>query len=118
MFLCNELTGSDGDIMCQRVKELGLGTLIGTRTWGGVVGILVRNYFIDGGMASQPEYAIEFNTGEIVENKGIEPDIEVVNPIECSQDLQLQKAVEIALRTNCRLEEKKIMLSHECLELI
>lgn len=97
VFLCNELTGSDGDIMCQRVKELGLGTLIGTRTWGGVVGILVRNYFIDGGMASQPEYAIEFNTGEIVENKGIEPDIEVVNPIECSQDLQLQKAVEIAL---------------------
>lgn len=96
VFLCNERTGSDGDIICHNIKQMKLGPLVGRRTWGGVVGILIRNAFIDGGMASQPEYVIEFNSGEKIENKGVDPDIIVENKLGDSFDYQLQKAIELA----------------------
>lgn len=107
VFLCNEDTGSDGDIFSYHVKRLGLGPLIGKRTWGGVVGIYVRNYFIDGGLASQPEYAIGFEHNAIIENHGVDPDIVVENEIrnvagvineDLKYDLQLAKAVELIMK--------------------
>ncbi len=76
--LTNENAGSDGDIFSQAVKSVGLGPLIGMRTWGGVVGIDMSKDLVDGGLTSQPEYAFWFpETGWSVENHGVEPDIVV-----------------------------------------
>jgi len=76
--ITNEYAGSDGDIFSFSFKKLGLGKLIGTRTWGGVVGISPRRRLIDGTILSQPEYAFWFrDTGFGVENYGVDPDIEV-----------------------------------------
>ncbi len=99
VLLTNEKCGSDGDIFSYMFKKLKLGTIIGKRTWGGVVGIAVRYSLIDGGITSQPEWALwtkdqKFN----IENSGIEPDIEVnITPEdwENGKDPQLEKAIEI-----------------------
>jgi len=103
VFLCNEYTASDGDIFSQSVKVFNLGELIGQRTWGGVVGISVRNFFIDGGFASQPEYPIIFDSDPHIENKGVEPTIEVqntpediINKKDAQLEIALGKALELA----------------------
>lgn len=71
----NEYAGSDGDIFSHSFKLLGLGPLVGTRTWGGVVGIYPRHPLADGSMTTQPEYAFWFrDTGFQVENYGTDPD--------------------------------------------
>ena len=76
--LCNERTGSDGDIFCQSWKQLGLGPLIGKRTWGGVIGIDRGRTLVDGGYTTQPEYAFWFlERGWDVEGTGVAPDLEV-----------------------------------------
>jgi tricorn protease len=76
--LTDENSGSDGDIFSHCFKLMGLGRLIGTRTWGGVVGISPKSTFVDGGQTTQPEYAFWFVDVEWgVENYGTDPDIEV-----------------------------------------
>jgi tricorn protease len=76
--LINEHAGSDGDIFPDSFRVLGLGPLIGVRTWGGVVGIRTDKPFIDGGMSSQPEFAWwDAKRGWSLENVGVPPDIEV-----------------------------------------
>lgn len=100
--LTNELAGSDGDIFSHSFKLMGLGPLIGKRTWGGVVGINPRHKLVDGTVTTQPEYAFWFkDVGWNVENYGTDPDIEVdiapqdyVNEI----DPQLERAITEALR--------------------
>jgi tricorn protease len=70
--------GSDGDIFPAAFRRLGLGPLIGTRTWGGVVGIRADKPFVDMGMLTQPEFAWwEAVGGWTIENRGVSPDIEV-----------------------------------------
>lgn len=96
IILANEYSGSDGDIFTQHSKSLGLGKVIGMRTWGGVIGIWVRLSFIDGGMVSQPEFAIHFNGERIIENYGVDPDIEVnitPNDVINDRDPQLDTAI-------------------------
>lgn len=99
--LCNENTGSDGDIFCQTVRNLKLGPLVGKRTWGGVVGIEPVRRFVDGGLTTQPEYAFWFYGPRWdVENTGVVPDIEVEYPPEAwakGEDPQLGRAIQIAL---------------------
>ncbi len=74
--LTNELTGSDGDIFSHTFKQHGLGPLIGTRTWGGVVGIWPQQSLVDGTVTTQPEFGTWFNdVGYAVENYGTDPDI-------------------------------------------
>ena len=74
----NEYAGSDGDIFSHSFKLLGLGPLVGTRTWGGVIGIHPRHPLADGSLTTQPEYAFWFrDTGYGVENYGTDPDHEV-----------------------------------------
>ena len=74
----NEAAGSDGDIFSHCFKLMKLGTLIGKRTWGGVIGISPRRRFVDGGLTTQPEYSFWFkDVGWGVENYGTDPDIEV-----------------------------------------
>jgi len=82
IILADEFAGSDGDIITQVSKLRGIGPVIGTRTWGGVVGIDNRFALADGTGVTQPRYATWFNggIGWDVENRGVEPDIEVLFP--------------------------------------
>ena len=76
--LTNEGAGSDGDIFSHGFKMLKLGKLIGTRTWGGVIGIWPRNSLVDGTVTTQPEFSNWFfDVGYGVENYGTDPDITV-----------------------------------------
>jgi tricorn protease len=100
--LTDENSGSDGDIFSHSFKLMGLGPLIGKRTWGGVIGINPQHTLIDGTRTTQPEYAFWFkDVGWNVENYGTDPDIDVdiapqdfVNKI----DPQLDRAIAEALR--------------------
>ncbi len=96
--LANEYAGSDGDIFSHTFKMHGLGPLIGTRTWGGVVGIWPQQSLVDGTITTQPEFGTWFNDAEFaVENYGTDPDIEVVmSPHDqgAGRDPQLQRGID------------------------
>lgn len=97
--LINEHAGSGGDMLPWLFKHSGLGPLIGTRTWGGLVGISGGAPLVDGGSVTSPSFGIyDVHTGEfIAENTGVDPDIEVDNTPEDlakNQDPQLKRAVE------------------------
>ena len=78
--LTNEHAGSDGDIFSHGFKLMGIGTLVGRRTWGGVIGIWPRHPLVDGTEVTQPEYSFWFkDVGWGVENYGTDPQIEVDN---------------------------------------
>lgn len=93
----NEFAGSDGDIFSHAFKQLGLGKLIGRRTWGGVVGIWPRHHLVDGTVTTQPEFSSWFNdVGYGVENYGTDPDIFVdIAPqdYKAGKDSQLDRAI-------------------------
>jgi tricorn protease len=98
----NEYAGSDGDIFCHSFKLMKLGTLIGRRTWGGVIGIWPRNSLVDGTTTTQPEFSFWFkDVGWGVENYGTDPDIEVdIAPQDYARgvDTQLDRAIEVILQ--------------------
>ena len=102
VFVANEYTGSDGDIVNAAAQALGLGPVVGMRTWGGVVGIDGRYELVDGTRVTQPRYAFWLRGyGWGVENHGVDPDIEVVlTPADWHgpADPQLDRAVAEALR--------------------
>ncbi|MFP5335890.1 MAG: S41 family peptidase [Actinomycetes bacterium] len=93
----NENAGSDGDIVTAAVKALGLGPVVGTRTWGGVIGIDGRYTLVDGTSVTQPRYGFWFDSvGWDVENHGVDPDVEVPVPPQAwaaGKDPQLDTAV-------------------------
>lgn len=99
--VANEFSGSDGDIVNAAIKALGIGPVVGTRTWGGVVGIDSRYSLVDGTLVTQPKYAFWLEGyGWDVENRGVDPDVEVVmTPGDHAQgrDPQLDEAVRMAL---------------------
>ncbi len=74
-------SASDGDLFPYQFRKLGLGKIIGTRSWGGVVGIRGSLPFIDGGQLRKPEFAPFDTEGKkfIIEGHGIDPDIVVHN---------------------------------------
>lgn len=96
--ITDEWAGSDGDIGSHTFSSRGLGPLIGTRTWGGVVGILVRFRLADDTVVTQPESASHFDdVGWGIENFGAVPDIEVKYPPQDyveGRDPQLSAAIE------------------------
>ena len=97
--LINEFSASDGDIFPYRFKALGLGKLIGKRTWGGVVGIRQSLPLVDGGQFFKPEFAIYSKDGKqwIVEGHGVDPDIVVDNDPGKEfkgEDQQLDRAIQ------------------------
>ena len=96
--LINKYSASDGDLFPWGFKELGLGKLIGTRTWGGIVGIGGSLPFIDGTDLRVPVSTSLNMDGEwIIENHGVDPDIVVDNdPIRewNGEDQQLDRAIE------------------------
>jgi len=72
--ITNEHAGSDGDIFTHSFKLLGLGPVVGTRTWGGVIGIDPRYRLVDGTIVTQPQFAFWFKDVEWkVENYGTDP---------------------------------------------
>jgi len=99
--ISNAYAGSGGDALPYYFKAYGLGPVIGTRTWGGLVGISRNIPLLDGGNVTFPEFGIYSLDGEwVVENHGVDPDIVVDNlPHEeiAGRDPQLEKAVEVLL---------------------
>ncbi|GAA2257781.1 tricorn protease [Streptomyces ruber] len=99
--VANEFSGSDGDIVNAAIKALGIGPVVGTRTWGGVVGIDSRYRLVDGTLVTQPKYAFWLEGyGWDVENHGVDPDVVVVQAPHdhaAGRDVQLDEAVRIAL---------------------
>ena len=99
--LTDELAGSDGDIFSHNFKLLGLGPLVGKRTWEGVIGIEPRHALVDGTVTTQPEFSFWFvDVGWQVENYGTDPDIEVDNTPQdwaAGRDAQLERAIAEAL---------------------
>ncbi len=97
--LIDQHAGSDGDIFPESFRLLEMGPLIGTRTWGGVVGIRGDKPFMDLGLSTQPEFAWwEPKRGWSLENTGVSPDIEVpITPADraAGRDPQLDKAIEV-----------------------
>lgn len=95
----NEHAGSDGDIFSHTFKMRGLGPLVGTRTWGGVIGIWPQHALVDGTVTTQPEFGTWFgDVGYAVENYGTDPDVEVVDSPDdyaAGADRQLATAVEM-----------------------
>ncbi len=100
--LINEYAGSDGDIFAYSFQKMGLGPLVGKRTWGGVVGIWPRYSLLDGTYTTQPEYSFWFHdVGWTVENHGVSPDIDVsIAPQDYKngQDPQLLRGCEELIR--------------------
>ena len=100
--LTNENAGSDGDIFSHAFKMYGLGPLIGTRTWGGVIGIWPQQSLVDGTITTQPEFSNWFeDVGWEVENYGTDPDIEVVitpQDYVAGRDPQMERGVQELLR--------------------
>jgi len=99
--IADENAGSDGDMITAAIKIQGLGPVVGTRTWGGVIGINGWHRLIDGTMMTMPTAAIWFTgIGWGVENYGVDPDVEVlITPDDWAvgNDTQLQAAVSLAL---------------------
>jgi tricorn protease len=97
----NQHAGSDGDIVTAGFGLYGIGPVVGTRTWGGVIGIDGRYTLVDGTSVTQPRYALWFEgTGWGIENHGVDPDVEVdITPQDwaADRDPQLETAVRMVL---------------------
>jgi tricorn protease len=102
VMIINESAGSGGDALPYMFKQRKIGPLVGTRTWGGLVGTTGVPTTIDGGGITAPSLAFYSSTGEWgIENVGIAPDIEVeytAADVIKGRDPQLERAVKEALR--------------------
>ncbi len=99
--LINGQSSSGGDAFPYYFKKLGLGPLIGTRTWGGLIGLSGTPGLMDGGTLTAPSFRFLDTEGNwAVENEGVAPDIEVIDRPELiykGQDPSLEKAVEVLM---------------------
>ncbi len=100
--LTNRQAGSGGDELPYLFRLKGMGKVIGTRSWGGLVGYSTDARLIDGGVITMPDYRIYNAQGKwVVENEGVTPDIEIdMKPAEMARgyDAQLMKGVEELLK--------------------
>jgi tricorn protease len=99
--IVNEFAGSGGDMMPWMFRYTKAGTLVGKRTWSGLIGVLGFPPLMDGGTITAPNIRIASPTGEwIAENTGVAPDVEVeLDPkaVHDGHDPQLERAVSIAM---------------------
>jgi tricorn protease len=102
VMIINEMAGSGGDLMPYMFHYRKLGTLVGKRTWGGLVHTADTPPFIDGGSMIAPRGGFFSHDGRwAVENEGVAPDIDVENwpkDVIAGRDPQLERAVEEAMR--------------------
>ena len=101
VMLVNGWAGSGGDALPYYFRKAGLGPLVGTRTWGGLIGYSGNPQPVDGGFVSAPTFGFWNTDGDWeVEGHGVQPDYEVINkPHEmvAGRDAQLEKAIELTL---------------------
>ncbi|MBD3225332.1 MAG: protease, partial [Caldithrix sp.] len=109
VMIINDAAGSGGDMLPYMFRKKDIGPLVGTRTWGGLVGIWDVPALIDGGFITAPRGGFYNVEGQWdVENEGVAPDIKVEQTpkaVHQGNDPQLQKAVEVALDL---LKEQKV----------
>ena len=102
VMLIDQDAGSGGDWMPYAFRESGLGTLIGTRTWGGLIGISANPGLIDGGFLTVPFFRFFDTNGRYtIENEGVAPDIRVeLDPValDRGQDTQLETAISVVMQ--------------------
>lgn len=102
VMLINGLAGSGGDMFPWLFRQAGLGPLVGTRTWGGLVGISGNPQLIDGGFIAVPTFGIYEKDGTwAVEGHGVDPDMEVLDDPSLmldGGDPQLEAALEWILQ--------------------
>ncbi|MDX1671682.1 MAG: PDZ domain-containing protein [Balneolaceae bacterium] len=100
--LINGWSGSGGDAFPDYFKQLELGPLVGTRTWGGLIGITGAPTLIDGGGITVPTFRMYYPNGKwFPEGYGVEPDIKVAdNPTQLAKgtDPQLEKAIDVLMQ--------------------
>jgi len=98
VILCDQVTSSDGEAVTEGFRRLGLGKVIGMRTWGGEIWLSSSNRLVDNGIASAAEFGVFGPEGKwLIEGRGVEPDITVDNlPFETfkGKDAQLQAAID------------------------
>jgi tricorn protease len=101
VMLIDETAGSGGDLLPWMFRKFKLGTLIGQRTWGGLVGVLGFPTLMDGGTITAPNLAIWTpEDGWVVENEGVPPDIEVEQTpkdVIAGKDPQLERAIAVVM---------------------
>jgi tricorn protease len=106
VMLINAYAGSGGDALPYFFREKKLGTLIGTRTWGGLIGLSGNPDLVDGGSLEIPTFRIYDSSGHwVVENHGVDPDIEVVDLPEArikGGDPSLEQGVEVLMQELAR----------------
>jgi tricorn protease len=99
--LINEMAGSGGDMLPYMFQKRKIGPLVGTKTWGGLVGIWDVHALIDGGTITAPRGGFYNVDGKWdIENIGVSPDITIEQEpklVNEGHDPQLEKAVEVAL---------------------
>jgi len=102
VMIVNEMAGSGGDLMPYMFKRRKIGTLVGKRTWGGLVHTADTPTFIDGGSMIAPRGGFFSRDGHwAVENEGVAPDVDVENwpkDVIAGRDPQLERAVQEAMR--------------------
>jgi tricorn protease len=102
VMISNQGAGSGGDLLPWMFRKLAVGTIVGTRTWGGLVGNLEIHPLMDGATITAPNIAgWTPEDGWIIENEGVPPDIEVDESPQSmidGRDPQLEKAIEVAIQ--------------------
>lgn len=97
LMMIDQDAGSGGDYMPYAFRELGIGPLLGTRTWGGLIGIFANPPLIDGGVMTVPHFRfVDTNNRWSIENEGVAPDIRVeLDPLAANEgrDTQLERAI-------------------------
>ena len=101
VMITNEMAGSGGDFMPWMFRHSHIGTLVGKRTWGGLIGVSQYPILMDGGAVTAPNFGFFSPAGEWdVENHGVAPDVEVEQDpkaVRDGHDPQLERAVSIAM---------------------
>lgn len=112
VMLINGYSSSGGDAFPYYFRKKGLGQLIGTRTWGGLVGISGNARLVDGGNISVPRFGIyDEKGGWIIEGIGVYPDIEVIDrPEQLAKGIDpgIEKAVEVLMKELEKNPKKKV----------
>ena len=112
VMLTNGYSSSGGDALPYYFRKRGLGKIIGTRTWGGLIGISGNPRLMDGGSVSAPQFRFLDTEGMwAVEGVGVSPDIEVVDRpdlVAAGQDPSLETAVKLLLEELQKNPPKKI----------
>jgi tricorn protease len=102
VMIINEGAGSGGDLLPWMFRKAQLGPIVGTRTWGGLVGNLEIHTLMDGGTITAPNIAgWAPDDGWVIENEGVPPDVEVEDSPQsllAGRDPQLEKAIELAMQ--------------------